>query len=197
MITIGLAGQIASGKSMVAQVFEEQGAVVISGDQLGREVVENDRSILKQLTATFGKEILTPSGKLKRRELGSIAFADDQSAAKLNAIVHPVLLKKLCAKLTQLRKSDSVNVAVIDAALIFDWGLERELDYVIVVESTVANQIRRMKSAGIIESETKKRIARQTPKYLQRDKADFVIHNNGTLRQLRAKALKLYQRLTK
>jgi len=197
MITIGITGQIGCGKSVVADEFARLGAVVISGDKLGHEVIDKHSQLLKALVRKFGSQILTKTGRLDRSELGRIAFGDDLKAKSLNEIVHPWLLRQMRTEITQARKSKKWKILVVDAALIYNWGLEQELDYIVVVESTYKNQSARLKTRGLTGKEIRNRIRRQIPKYIQRRSADFVLTNNGTKKELIAHAARLYERILK
>jgi dephospho-CoA kinase len=197
MITIGITGQIGCGKSVVADQFARLGAVVVSGDRLGHDVVDKHPQLLKALAKKFGSQILTKSGQLDRSRLGVIAFSDDSLTKSLNQIVHPWLLKQMRTEIAQVRKSEKSKILVVDAALIYNWQLEQELDYIVVVESTYRNQSARLKTRGLTEGEIRSRIRRQIPKYVQRRSADFVLTNNGTRKELIARAASLYERILK
>jgi dephospho-CoA kinase len=197
MITIGITGQIGCGKSVIADEFARLGAVVISGDKLGHEVIDKHSQLLKALVRKFGSQILTKTGRLDRSELGRIAFGDDLKTKSLNEIVHPWLLRQMRTEITQARKSKKWKILVVDAALIYNSRLEQELDYIVVVESTYKNQSARLKTRGLTGKEILNRIRRQIPKYIQRRSADFVLTNNGTKKELIAHAARLYERILK
>lgn len=196
-LIIGITGQIASGKSSVAEVFRRRGAEVISGDQLGRNIVESEPTVRKALIEQFGAEILTKSGQIDRRKLGRLAFESRKNTEALNHIVHPILLRRLRQRIAQLRKHPGRKLLVVDAALIYYWGLERELDFVIVVESKSAIQKTRLMESGLTPFEIRDRISRQVPKYVQRKRADFVIMNNGNLIDLEVKSQRVIAKLLK
>jgi dephospho-CoA kinase len=197
MITIGITGQIGCGKSVVADQFARFGAFVVSGDKLGHEVVDRHPQLLTALVAKFGSQILTRTGHLDRSKLGMIAFGDDSMTKSLNEIVHPWLLKQMRTVIAQARKAKKSKILVVDAALIYNWRLEQELDYVVVVESTHKNQSARLKIRGLTDGEIRNRIRRQIPKYLQRRSADFMLTNNGTKKELIVRAARLYGRILK
>lgn len=197
MITIGITGQIGCGKSVVADQFARLGAIVVSGDKLGHDVVDKQPRLLKALVRKFGRQIVTKTGRLNRVKLGAIAFSDDEKTQSLNEIVHPWLLRQLRAKIVQARKSKKSKTLVVDAALIYNWRLEQELDYVVVVESTYKNQSARLKNRGLTENEIRDRIRRQIPKYIQRRRADFVLINNGTQKELMVRVARLHERILK
>jgi len=192
MLVIGVTGQIASGKSVVAREFARFGAVVISGDEIGKEVVEKNPQILDKLVGAFGSTILNRRRRLDRRALGKVAFSSPELTDKLNRIVHPPLLRKLRNEISRHKKACKKPMIVVDAALIFEWGLEKELDKVIVVESRRADQIKRLEKSGLSRLEIRSRLCRQMPKHRQRALADFVLRNDGTAAELQAAVRKLF-----
>jgi dephospho-CoA kinase len=191
MITIGIYGRIGSGKSEVAKIFAESGAAVISADQVGKEVVDQDQSVLEALVDAFGEEIVDSNGRLKRRDLGRIAFSSAENRTKLDSIVHPPLLDNLRTKISEYRKSKRHSIIVVDAALILNWGLESELDVLVCVTAPENSQIERMVHGGLSAHEAKDRLNSQIPADQQASKADFVIDNSGTLDELRADAARV------
>jgi dephospho-CoA kinase len=139
MKIIGITGGIGSGKTEVAKIFKKLGAKIISGDEIGKEVVEKNRPVLKKLVRIFGEGILNGNRKLNRRKLGKIVFSSIENRDKLNKIVHPYLLSNLRKQIREHRKKDP-GIVIVDAALIVEWGLQKELDYLILVESGLKNR---------------------------------------------------------
>jgi len=182
---IGITGMIGSGKSTAARILESLGAVVIDADQIGREVVEKDPRVLHRLARQFGNGILTRSGKLDRAALASLAFADESSRKQLNTIVHPPLLRQLKSEMKKL--SGKHDLLVVDAALLLDWCLDRLVDYVIVIHAAQPVRIARLKKRGIGRRDALARQHRQLPYATYRKKADFIVFNRGTKRQLETK----------
>ena len=163
MYTVGLTGQIACGKSSVARELQKLGAVVINADDIGREVVEQDTVVLRKLKSVFGKDIVSPAGKLDRRKLGAKAFASDENTLKLNRIVHPALLARLRKQIAKHRKDGKTRLLVVDAALILEWQLDRGLDVVMVVDSTRPNTVSRWEKQGVEIGEAIQRLVTITP----------------------------------
>jgi dephospho-CoA kinase len=185
MLLIGITGGIASGKTEAAKVLRRKGAVVLSGDQIGRKVVESNKSVLRKLVKAFGERIMREDGTLNRQRLGEIAFSSVRGRAKLNKIVHPSLLKELRRRIRDLKRKGR-RVVVVDAALICEWGLERELDFLVFVQSSRDRKIRRLQRyKGYSRKEALDRIRSQLPDSAKRSKANFVIRNNGSLADLR------------
>lgn len=173
-------------------MFAERGAIIISGDELGREVAEENPEVLEELVEAFSKEILDDEGELNRGELARLAFRDAGSKKKLNDIIHPHLLSKLKERLAQLRTEGRQQLVVVDAALIPDWGIKDWLDYLVIVDCTYENQLKRLVERGLAEQEAKDRIASQLPSDKKREFADYIIENNGTLEELREQSQRLY-----
>ena len=193
---IGITGGIASGKTEVAKVFWKKGAVIISGDEIGKEVVEKNPAVLKKLVRTFGKEILNSKGKLNRRKLGEIAFASEKNKEKLNRIVHPYLLRELELGITKFRRAQkSGKILVVDAALIVEWKLYKKLDKLILVTLPKGKRLTRLRKLGFSKIEASDRIKRQLTDSQRKKYADFIIYNKGSLKELRNKALRLWDEL--
>lgn len=195
MKIIGITGGIGSGKTEVAKVFKKLGAKIISGDEIGKDVVEKNQIIMKRLVKTFGKVILTKNSKLNRRKLGEIAFSTAEGKNKLNRIIHPYLLSSLRKKIKEYRKRKK-GLVVVDAALIVEWGLQKELDYLILVKSSLLNRIKRLRNyTGYSQKEAMNRIKAQIKDRTRRRYADYIIRNDKDLKELRKKVLFLWKRL--
>ena len=191
---IGITGGIASGKTEVARVFQKKGAVIISGDEIGKEVVEKNPALLKKLVQTFGKGILNSKSRLNRRKLGELAFASEKNKEKLNRIVHPYLLKELKHEITKFRKARKKReILVVDAALIVEWKLYKNLDKLILVTSPKEKRVQRLKSLKFSETETLNRIKRQLTDKQRKKYSDLVISNHGSLKGLKNKALAVWK----
>ena len=197
MVLISVTGGIACGKTEVCRVFQKRGAIILSGDEIGKEVIEKNKKVLKELVQTFGKEILNRNQTLNRRKLGRLAFASKESKDKLNRIIHPYLLEELRNRIKNLRRKRSQALVVVDAALIVEWGLQNELDHLIFVESRREDKIRRLqKQKGYSRKEALDRIKSQLPEIIKRRLADFVIINDKGVSELREKAEKVFRRIT-
>jgi len=196
MLLIGVTGGIACGKTEICKVFQKKGAIILSGDEIGKEVVEKNKKVLRELVETFGNEILNKNLSLNRRKLGELAFASKESRDKLNRIIHPYLLSELRKRIKSLKKKNSEGVVAIDAALIVEWGLQDELDYLIFVQSKREDKIKRLqKQKGYSRKEVFFRIKSQLPEITKKRLADFVIINDKGLSKLRKKAEKIWNRL--
>ncbi|MFH2036506.1 MAG: dephospho-CoA kinase [Candidatus Zixiibacteriota bacterium] len=190
---IGITGQIGSGKSEVARIFGELGAFVISADQIGKEVVEQSKVVLNKLVKAFGKDILTPSGKLRRRKLGEIAFSSESNKKRLNDIVHLALLKEQDRQSKLALKK--YRVVVIDAALLIDWGWQKKVDLTILVNAGKDIKIKRLIKRGLTKSEAEMRLNSQLKYTYLRKHSNIVILNNKTIETLALKIEKIFKSL--
>lgn len=187
MQIIGLTGVPGAGKSLAAKYLEERGAVILSGDEAGREVIRKIPAVLKRLVNAFGKSILKKDGSLDRRRVGRMVFSDPIAREKLNRIVHPHLLKTLKTWIRQRRLRSPKRLIVVDAALIFEWGIADWFDYILVVTATRDVRIKRMMDSGLSKKEATGRISSQIPQRTKAALADYVIENNGSKSILRKK----------
>jgi len=195
VLTVGIAGQLATGKSTVTSEFVRLGAILVSGDQIGRNLVETNKTIQRRLVAEFGRTILGRNGNIDRPRLADIAFSSRNALERLNRIVHPLLLKELKRQITAARESAASPMIVIDAALIFEWGLQRQLDATILVDAPRKLQLKLIEKKGITRRDALKRLRLQMPKLQQRQLADYAIRNDGSAAELRRKARRLYREL--
>lgn len=187
MSIIGLTGGPGTGKSLVAEYLEEQGAIILSGDDAGREVVGGIPIVKKRLVNAFGDSILRDNGSLDRRLLGRMVFADPLAREKLNGIVHPHLLKTLKTWIEKRRVQFPKKLIVVDAALIFEWGIADWFDYILVVYAGRDLRLKRMMISGLSRKEAADRISAQIPQRKKVALADYVIENNRSKSILRNK----------
>ncbi|MEJ2469983.1 MAG: dephospho-CoA kinase [Desulfuromonadales bacterium] len=194
---LGLTGSIASGKTAVAEMFVSYGAILVSADQLAREVVNPGSPTLDKLVEAFGLEILTASGTLDRDRLGKKVFADPASRRQLEAITHPAIAHLAECRLADLRKSPH-DLIVYEAPLLFEAGAAGRVDRVLVVVVDPAEQLRRLQARDqLTVAEAQQRIAAQWPQADKVQRADFVIDNSGSLEQTRIHVAALYHYVTR
>jgi dephospho-CoA kinase len=193
-VRVGLTGGIASGKSTVARMLVELGAVLIDGDALAREVVARGTPGLAQVVAEFGGDLLTEEGDLDRAALGKIVFSDDDARRRLEAITHPLIFERYA----ELEAAAPDGALVVhDIPLLAESGRADTFDEVIVVDAPPELQIRRMMDdRGWTRDEAESRIAAQASREDRLAIATYVIDNTGTLAELRARVEQVYAELT-
>lgn len=190
---IGLTGQIGSGKSTAAQVLKERGAVIVDADLIGREVVEESSALRSKLAKVFGPSILDRRGRLIRKRLAELAFASRTGRDRLNALVHPYLLKELRRRVKIAVRAHAM--VVVDAALLLHWRMDREVDFVLVIHAGREIRLARLAARGIDRRDA---LARERAQLSYREfqrRADRVILNNGTKQDLIRKIESLLDKL--
>jgi len=188
VISIGLTGNVASGKTTVADRWREAGVRVIDADRLGHAVLVEDEAAKEALVVAFGEGILAADGSIDRTALGERAFAAADGVRRLNSIVHPPLLERLRDELERSR-GDEEPLAVVDAALVFEFGMDEDLDAVVLVTTPSEVRAERLRRARGLDDERIARImAAQMPDAEKVDRSDYVVVNDGSLEELVAAA---------
>ncbi len=181
-LILGITGNIAAGKSLIAGAFARKGAALVDADQLAREVVAPGSPVLQQLSAQFGREILFENGSLDREQLAGIIFADEQARDALNRITHPAIARLAVERLQQLKRTSGIPLIVYEAPLLFEAGAEGRVDKVLVVKIDPEVQLQRlMERDRLAEAAARQRLAAQMPQTEKLARADYVIDNSGSV----------------
>ena len=180
MLLVGLTGGIGSGKSTVAKLLAERGAVVVDADRIAREVVEPGGPAYQPMIDRFGAEIVRPDKTLDRAAIAAQAFAGTDALADLNAITHPAIRTVMAERIAAQANTD--NVVVVDIPLLAEGGpAAYGLSGVIVVDAPVEVAIQRLvEGRGLGESDARARVAAQASREDRRKLADVVIDNAGS-----------------
>jgi dephospho-CoA kinase len=198
---IGLTGNIATGKSVVAAMLAELGARVIDADTLAHEVVRADTPAWQSVRDQFGPEVLAPDGEIDRARLGARVFADPSAMARLEAIVHPAVIAESERRLgewqaTATSATGAVQVVVFEAIKLIESGMHRRCDELWVVISPHELQVQRLtEKRGMSVAEAEVRIASQPPQADKVAQADVIIDNSGDLERTRAQVTSEWQRI--
>ena len=187
---VGLTGGVASGKSTVAAMLAELGAVVIDADALAREVVAQGTPGLGAVVEEFGEELLGPDGELDRSAMGRLVFNDEEARKRLEAIIHPLVFERI----VQLEEEAPEDAVVVhDIPLLAESGRADTFDAVIVVDAPPEVQLDRMTGArGWTRQDAESRIAAQASREERRAIATHVIENTGTREDLRTRVAEVY-----
>ncbi|CAB4822943.1 MAG: dephospho-CoA kinase [Actinobacteria bacterium] len=190
MKRIGLTGGIGSGKSSVASLLLEHGAIVIDADAIARELVEPGQPALDALVAEFGPGVLTPVGTLSRGELAKLAFSDPEATKRLNAIMHPLIGEESARRIQAVPES---AVVVYDMPLLVETNQRDLVDLVVVVDVPEQLQIERAVSLrGLDQGDVERRMQAQVSRDERLAIADYVIDNSGSLDELKASVAGLW-----
>lgn len=198
MLKVGLTGGLATGKSHVAGLLCQLGCRVLSADALGHEVLLPAGEAYDDVIREFGAEILGPDRHIDRKRLAALVFDRPDRLEKLNALVHPHVIRREELWLDQVAAEDPTAVAVVEAAILIETGSHRRFDRLILTVCPTEAQLRRhMDRSGDSEGETRARLARQMSLDDKRRFAHHIIDTSGarqdTDRQVREVFAKLKQ----
>lgn len=194
---VGLTGGIGSGKSTVADLLAQRGAIIVDSDVLARDAVAPNSEGLAAVVARFGEGVLTPSGELDRAALGAVVFADRAARADLNAIIHP-WVRGRSAELRAAALTVNPAALVIEVIpLLVESGHASDFTEVIVVDVPVEVQVVRVRErSGLSDAEVRARIAAQATRDERLAVATFVVDNSGDGESLHAAVDALWRHLT-
>jgi dephospho-CoA kinase len=190
MLKLGLTGGIASGKSVVGEMFVKRGAHLIQSDTVAHDLMQRGREVYEEVVRRFGRDILDPDGNINRPRLAEIAFGTSGGAnprvKELNNIVHPAVIARENEWMEEIRRRDPDAIAIVEAALILESGASSRFDRLIVVTCLPEQRIERFaRRLGISEdaarAEVTRRMAAQIPDEEKIKAADFVIDNSRSL----------------
>lgn len=194
MRIIGLTGGIASGKTTVARMLAELGAVIVDADQISREAVMPGSAALTALVEEFGPDILLPDGALDRARVARTVFRDPEARKRLEAILHPAIRQLAHKRLTELREAGT-EVVLYVAPLLIEAGAVSIVDEIWVVHVEQATQISRLMARdGITEQEALQRIAAQMPMEEKRKYGKVVIENGQGIAQTEKQVRQIWER---
>jgi dephospho-CoA kinase len=192
-LIVGLTGSMGSGKTTAASILAELGARIIDADVICRELVLPNHPAWEEITHTFGKAILKEDLTIDRTQLANIVFNDKNKKTLLENILHPKVIEEEMRLCGQIFKADPQSIVVIDAALLIESGNYKKVDKVIVVTCDQESLIRRaMKRSSLTRKEAKLRIQNQMPQEEKVKQADYILQNDGTLEDFKAKVKNLY-----
>ena len=193
-IVIGLTGSFGSGKSTVAGIFSSYGAAVIDADKIARGCFNRGKKIYKKVILAFGNKILGADKNIDRHKLAKIVFNNKKLLGKLNNIVHPEIIRIVRSKISSKKK----GVMVLDAPLLLEAGLQNAVDFLVVVTLDKDKQFSRLiKKTSLKKADIAKRIKYQIPLRAKARLADFIIDNNGSLKNTRKQVAQIRRKLWK
>jgi len=185
-LKIAVTGNIGSGKSTFCNYIESKGYKVLRADDIAKEILVNDGNVKSEVIREFGTE--TFNGKeLNKKFLAETVFSDPQKVQLINSIIHPVVIKNLNEQINSLLVNE--NIVFVEAALIYEAGMEELFDYVVLISSELRNRFKRKeKSDNYSFEEFKRREENQIKEEEKSKRADFEFENNGSIKELKQKA---------
>ena len=180
-LILGLTGGIATGKSTIAQFFIDANIPVIDTDVIAKAALEPHAPAYGAIVEAFGEDYLNVDGTINRKKLAQTLFNDKEAQATINRLVHPHVLRVTRQQIAQ-HKAEGTPLVVVDVPLLFESGFDEEMDATLVVYTTKAMQIERLKARdNIDESYAKKKIAAQIPLSVKKQKATYTINNSKSI----------------
>jgi dephospho-CoA kinase len=208
MLKVGLTGGIASGKSVVGEMFVALGAHLVQADRLAHELMDPGEPVYNQVVRHFGREILNPDGSINRPKLAELAFGapdlpQDQRGsrvAELNRIVHPAVIRSQEEWMQAIGDQDRNAVAMVEAALILEAGMGKRFDRLIVVTCAPEQRAARFAARQKMDlesanKEVQRRMAAQLSDEEKVKAADYVIDNSGSLAATRGQVAEIWKKL--
>jgi dephospho-CoA kinase len=195
MLKVGLTGGIASGKSEVSAMLRDRDIPVLASDALGHKLIEPGELAYDEVIREFGTEIVGENGWIDRGKLGTIVFADPAKRARLNWILHPKILETIRNWFKSLDHPGGPGFAVMEAALIYEANVQKDVDRVVVCWCKPEQQMERLLERGLSEEQARRRIAAQMPVDEKKRLADMVIDCSGTLEETQQQVAELIEKL--
>ncbi len=192
MLVLGLTGGIACGKSTISLTLKEQGAAIVDGDVLSRELTAKNGPALPAIRDAFGADVFHADGTLNRKALGAAIFSDDEARARLDGIMQPLLLTLILRDIEDARQSGAA-VCVLDMPLLYEKGLERLCSRVWCAYIPREIQLQRlMERDGYTLEEAEARLRSQLPAQEKAARADVVIDTSGSIQYTKGCVISLY-----
>lgn len=182
MLLVGLTGGIGSGKSTVASMLGDRGAVILDADVYARMALERGTPAYERVVGRFGPSIVDPGGELDRAKLASVVFRDPDSLRDLEAIVHPEV-RRMTTDAVEA-SSGTNEIVVLVNPLLIEMGDHERCDVLVVVSAGPETRIARLTARGMQEADARARLAVQTPLEQKVALADVVVNNEGSLEEL-------------
>jgi len=196
MLKIGLTGGIGSGKSTASKFFEKLGAFILDADKEAKNLLEKNEIVQHEVISEFGTDIINTTGKVDKNKLARVAFQDVDHQRRLNSVVHPYIYDLIDKTFDKVLSDGKYDVFIIDAAMIYESGYDIHLDYIIVITAQLKNRMERaLARKTLTREEILKRIEFQWPEEEKVGMADFVIHNDGTEKELNDNIKSLIKKL--
>ncbi len=196
MILVGLTGGVACGKSCVARLFQDCGAILIDADVLARAVVEPGKPAWKDIAQAFGKKVILPDKTLYRHALAKIVFGSKAKLNKLNAIVHPRVAREQARLAREIAEKEPEAVILYDAPVLIEAGAHKRMDKLIVVAADEQTQVKRLHNRNhLSRTEALRRIKSQMPLANKTKLADYVIDGTLSYEQTKHEVERIYAEL--
>ena len=196
MLRVALTGGIGTGKSTASKILNDLGAFIFDADKEAKNILKNNETVQSELIAEFGTDIMRGDEKIDNNKLARIAFQDQDHQLRLNSIIHPYVFQEIDKNFDDVLEKGAYDIFVVDAALIYESGADTHMDYVIVITALLQIRMERaLKRESLTRDEILKRMDLQWSEEEKIALSDFVIHNDGTEKELLAAVTEIYTKL--
>lgn len=201
MLKIGLTGGIASGKSLVSQMFTELGAHTIDADEIAHELMKPGEPAYDEIVRAFGNDILNPDKTVNRGKLAEVAFDKRRPRIyELNRILHPGVIQKYESSMDEIGRREPDAIVMLEAALLLEAGLRKRFDRIVVVTCKPQQRIERWAQRFHLDpdaakAEVTRRMMAQAPDEAKIQAADYVVDNSGAVEDTKKQIQNVYQAL--
>jgi len=194
MFLFGITGGIGSGKSLVCNFLRQCDIPIMDADRLAKDITVNDEQVRSELIAEFGQNVYLENGQLNKDYMSGLVFSKPDARVKINKIIHPRVLTAITSEARALHENKGHALIGIEAALIYEAGMENIFDAIIVVDAPLDKRIEWVRKRNLLtKAEVSRRINAQTPAIEKRKLADFVLLNDAGLTELKGKSHQLQQ----
>jgi dephospho-CoA kinase len=196
MMSAGLTGGIATGKSTVSAILKKCGAIIIDADLIAHAVVKKGLEAYERIVAYFGTQILLSDGEIDRPQLGNIVFNHPDQKEKLNQIVHPAVIEEMDRQIRDIERKNPASVVISDIPLLIESGMQKKFSEIILVYIPEYLQIQRlMIRDDLCATQANARIRAQMPIEEKKRFATKIIDNSDSWENTRNQAVAVYQQL--
>ena len=194
---IGICGGIGAGKSLVARVFEELGALRIDSDGLGREILCR-KDVIETLREWFGEKLVSADGGIDRGELASIIFGQQELKQRVESLLHPLIAARRADIIKACSDDPKVRAIILDSPLLIESNLDRQCDALVFVEASESRRLQRLQqSRGWDTQELQRRQRWQMPLADKRARCQYTVSNDGTIEELRNQAKFVFDQIVR
>lgn len=190
---IGVTGGVATGKSTVARLFQSCGAHIIDADELARQVVQPGKPAWREIVRHYGRRVLRPDRTLNRPALADIVFRNPNQLRRLNAIIHPRVAREQARLLREITRKNPRAVVAYDVPLLFEAGVDKRVDRIVVVVADQKTQIARLQKRNhLTKAAALRRVRAQMPLKQKMTRADYILDGTRPMLELRRAVNRVY-----